>query len=178
MAKPTGWIDFEIVGTERGVQQMLDAIDSSLSPVGLAAFLYGPVGNWIKQRAADRFKEEGDDVTGRWAPLQQATVEIREGMGFEGEHPINKRTGELEAYITQGEIGVVTSPGVGVLKYPQNEPASSGLREKMKTAQQGRANPSTVARPVLGMNENDLSHILVMLALHVQAEGAWHGAGR
>lgn len=178
MAKPTGFIEFEIVGNNRGVQEMLNTIDSALSPIGLAAFLHGAVGPWVKERAADRFKNEGDDVSGRWAPLQQSTVEIRENMGFEGEHPINKRTGELEAYITEGEIGVTTSPGLGVLKYPQNPPATASLKDKLKTAQTGRSTPRTVARPVLGMNENDLSHVLLMLALHIQAEGAIRGAGR
>lgn len=176
--KPTGWIDFEIVGDKAGVQHMLNAIDSALSVTGLAAFLYGDVGPWVKERAQQRFESEGDDVSGKWAPLMETTVDIRERGGFEGAHPINKRTGELEAYITQGQVGVVSSPGIGVLKFPQNEPKSKGLREKMKTAQGGRAVPNTVPRPVLGLNERDLSEVLVMLAFFVQTEGRLTGAHR
>lgn len=168
---PTGFIDFDIVGNERGVQAMLNRIDSSLSPVGLAAFLHGSVGPWVKQRATDRFKLEGDDVTGQWAPLQQTTVEIREKSGFPGPNPINKRTGELEAYITEGQVGVVASPGLGVLTYPDNPPRTKAIREKVKTAQRGRPQPSTVARPILGLNERDLSEVMVMLALFVQSGG-------
>lgn len=169
--KPTGFIDFHIVGNERGVQRMLDVIDSSLSPTGLAQFLYGAVGPWVKERAQDRFAQEGDDVSGRWAPLQEVTVEIRERAGFEGSHPINVRTTELERYITESDIVASAGPGWGTLKYPGSEPKSKGLREKMKTAQRGRASPSTAARPVLGLNERDLANVMTMLALHVQGAG-------
>lgn len=168
---PTGFIEFEIVGNERGVQLMLETIDSALSPVGLAAFLYGSVAPWIKQRAEERFRNEGDDVSGKWAPLQETTIEFRENQGFGGAHPINKRIGELEDYITQGQISVTTGPGVGVLQFPGNPPRTGSLREKMRTAQQGRSSPQTVARPVLGLNEKDLGVVLTMLAFHIQHEG-------
>lgn len=170
-SKGTAFIEFDIVGNERGVQHMLNVIDSSLSVVGLAAFLYG-VGEWVQERAQTRFAQEGDDVSGKWAPLQQATVEIREHAGFEGARPINKRTGELEQYITQSQIGVVSAPGVGVMTYPNNEPNSAGLRQKVQTAQAGRTTPKTQPRPVLGLNEKDLGVVLTMLAFHVQHEGA------
>jgi len=166
--KATGFIDFEIVGNEQGVQAMLNKIDSALSVTGLAEFLYGAVGPWVKERAANRFVNEGDDVTGKWLPLAPATVEIRERSGFEGSHPINKRTGELEEYITQGQIGVTSSPGIASLKYPENPPRTKSVREKMKTAQQGRSNPHTMPRPVLGLNEKDLTQVLTMLAFFVQ----------
>lgn len=169
MAKgPVGFIDFEIVGNERGVQQMLNRIDSSLSPVGLAAFLHGAVAPWVQERAADRFAAEGDDVSGKWAPLQQSTIEIRENEGFGGAHPINRRTGELEEYITQGQVGVVSSPGLAVMTYPKNPPNTIGLRKKMETAQKGKFSPHTVARPVLGLNERDLGAVLTMLAFFVK----------
>lgn len=171
-SKPAGWIDFDIIGNEQGVQRMLDVIDSALSPFGLAAFLHGDVGPYVKQRAKERFDSEGDDVTGKWAPLKETTVTIREGYGFGGEHPINRRTDELRDYITGGSLDVTASPGVGSLRYPGQAPKSPGLREKMKTSQKGRSNPKTVARPVLGLNESDLSVVLTMLAFHVQREGA------
>jgi hypothetical protein len=177
-ARPTAFINFEIIGNERGVQAMLDSIDSALSPVGLAAFLHGAVGPWVKERAADRFASEGDDVTGRWEPLAETTVEIREGYGFEGAHPINKRTGELEEYITEGAIGITVTPGVGVMKYPENPPSTKSLKTKLSTAQQGRTHPKTVARPVLGLNERDLAQVMTMLAFHVQAQGVLRGARR
>ncbi|SRR6266540_3903787 len=167
---PTGFIEFDIVGNERGVQEMLNTIDSALSPVGLAAFLYGNVGTYVKKRASDRFMEQGDDVTGTWAPLAEATQEIRERAGYGATEPINKRTGQLEEYITQGQMWVTTGPGYGMLQYPKNTP-DQALREKMSTAQRGRESPKTVARPVLGLNEQDLAVVLTMLAFHIQFEG-------
>lgn len=170
-ARPTGFIDFDIVGNNRGVQAMLANIDSALSPSGLASFLGMAVGPWVKERAADRFQSEGDDVTGKWAPLSDTTIDIREKSGFEGAHPINKRTGELEAYITQGQVGIVAAPAVSTLTFPKNPPTTKSLKQKMETAQRGRSNPSTVARPVLGLGERDLAQVLTMLAFHVQAQG-------
>lgn len=175
--KPTGWMDFEITGSQRGVQEMLSAVDSALSPIGLAAFLHGEVGPWVKQRAANRFASEGDDVTGPWAPLAETTVLIRENYGFPGPGPINHRTGQLEEYITQGSVGVVASQGAGILRYPDNRPTEPGLQEKLKTAQQGKSDPQTVARPVLGLNERDLAEVLTLLAFSIQTEGAIRGAG-
>lgn len=165
---PVGFLDFEIVGDERGVQEMLNKIDSALSPVGLATFLHGAVAPWVQERAADRFASEGDDVTGKWAPLEQATIEIRENEGFGGAHPINRRTGELEEYITQGQVGVTAAPSVAVMTYPKNPPSGKSLRQKMETAQKGRRTPNTVARPVLGLNERDLGAVMTMLAFFVK----------
>lgn len=174
-SNPTGFLDFEIVGNERGVQNMLEQLDSALSPVGLAAFLHGSVEPWIQQRAANRFANEGDDVSGKWAPLAEATIEIREHAGFGGSHPINKRTGELEEYITQGSFDIQALPTMATLKYPKDPPKSGHLREKVKTAQKGKASPSTVARPVLGMNERDLTHVLTTLAFFIQRGGLHAG---
>lgn len=167
-SRPTGFIDFEIVGTQHGVQKMLNHIDSALSPIGLAAFLYGGVQPWLVNRAKERFASEGDDVTGKWAPLQQSTVEIRQSQGFEGPHPINRRTGELERYITESGVDVVAAPGVGTLRFPGRNTTSKSVKQKLSTAQKGRINPSTVPRPVLGLNEKDLAVVMTQLALHIQ----------
>jgi hypothetical protein len=168
---PVGFIDIEIVGGHDSVQRMLQVLDSALSPTGLAAFLYGSVGEWVKGRAEKRFINEGDDVSGQWTPLAQATVDIREAEGFGGAHPINKRTGQLEEYITRGAISVTTTQGQGVMRYPASSTGGE-LRDKIKTAQQGQQFPKTPARPVLGLNETDLSTVLTMLAFHIQHEGA------
>jgi hypothetical protein len=42
------------------------------------------------------------------------------------------------------------------------------LAEKVKTAQQGKDNPRTVPRPVLGMNEVDLAFVLEGLSFFIQ----------
>lgn len=164
-----GTIDFEVIGDKNGVQAMLSVLDSSLSPAGLAAFLLGNVAPWVKERAQDRFEYEGDDVSGYWQPLTADTIEIRHNMGFFDPH-MNRRTGELEQYITQSSSMVTTGPGWGTLKYPAQHARTKGLREKMKTAQAGKASPSTPPRPVLGLNERDLAYVLSTLAFFVQGK--------
>lgn len=164
---PSAFLDFDIVGDRAGVQAMLERLDDAMSPQGLSFFLMSRVGPWLKQRAANRFRSQGDDVSGKWAPLQESTIRIRESHGFSA-GPINRRTGELEAYITQSQFSVTPTAVGTALKYPSDPPRNKGVREKMKTAQQGKGHPKTVARPVLGMNERDLSYVITMLAFHVK----------
>jgi len=170
MAGPTGFINFDIVGNRAGVQKMLLHLDSSLSPVGMYAFMHGAVQPWLVERAEQRFAGEGDDAVGKWAPLMQSTIMYRESAGFGGPRPINKRTGELEAYITGGGADVTSLNGASVLTFPDPKTKMSyGLNKKVETAQVGRSkNPSTVKRPVLGLGEKDLAAIMTRLAFHVQ----------
>lgn len=177
--RASGWLDFEIVGTKHGVERMLAVLDTALSPIGISAFLGGAVGPYLKERARDRFINEGDDVSGRWAPLKQSTVERRErgDWAVSGAHPINVRTHELQNYITQSSWAVTPTPVGASLAYPGKRTSKKSLREKVKTAQQGKTHPSTVARPVLGMNEHDLGYVVAMLAFHVQGTGRWMQGG-
>ena len=153
---------------------MLTRLDTALSPVGMAAFLTGAVEPWVRERAQDRFASEGDDVVGSWAPLQPATVDVRSRgeWAIGGEHPINKRTGELENYITKSN-GKAWPHALGAtLTYPGKPSGKKSIVEKMKTAQTGRSHPRTVARPVLGLNERDLLHVLTSLAFYVKGSKA------
>jgi hypothetical protein len=170
MSAPMAFLDFQIVGDRNGVQAMLARLDATLSPMGLSFFLKGTIGPWLRKRAADRFTSEGDDVTGKWAPLQPATQEIRArgdwpiGAGS----PINKRTGELENYIIGSDSLVVPHTLGATLTFPGRKTTKRSVVQKMETAQKGRANPRTVPRPVLGMNERDLAYVVTMLAFHVK----------
>lgn len=140
-----------------------------LSGPGLSTFLGASVGPYLRERTQQRFANEGDDVTGPWAPLHPATVAIRESLPYQigGEHPINRRSGELEDWVTQGNYFPYPT-GVGAtLQYPKGKP-SGELLDKLKTAQGGRANPKTVARPVLGVNEKDLLFVTAALAAAVE----------
>lgn len=167
MVKPIGFLDFEIVGSRAQVEHMLMRLDTALSPWGIMAFMNSFVSPWLQERAESRFANEGDDAVGSWAPLKESTQEIRESHGFGASHPINRRTGELEAYI-MGDSLVQPIAGGVTLKMPGKPSGKASVREKMRTAQKGRTNPPTVPRPVLGMNETDLSHILTGLAFHVK----------
>jgi hypothetical protein len=168
-----GTVEIKIWGDDRGVQAMLHRLDTALNPVAVLGFLQGEVGPYLAQRAASRFAGEGDDVVGRWKPLSDATQEWRRKGREQGQwevgdaHPINVRTHELEDYITGGAGEAYPLGSGAALAFPsRNPPKSRGLQEKMKTAQVGRKR--TPARPVIGLNEQDLLFVLTGLAFQIK----------
>jgi hypothetical protein len=125
------------------------------------------VETYVKERAQRRFDSEGDDVSGRWAALRQATIDIRTEAGYSA-GPINVRTGALEDYITNSEGAYLVEGGDALMVYPGRAPGSASnetgsLAAKLVAAQQGLADPYTPARPVIGMNESDALAITLSL---------------
>lgn len=166
----TRYVGLEIIGDDRGVVAMLERLEHALEPTSIAAFLGTRVDPILKSRAKSRFRGEGDDVTGAWAPLASATQSIRASQGYGPSHPINVRTGEMEAYITGFRPDITIEPGVGArLDFPGGSPNQS-ITDKIRVAQQGASHPPTPRRPVLGVNERDLELVMVALAFHI-AEG-------
>lgn len=163
-----GFIDIDIVGSRRSVEKMLDHLDSALSPIGMQVFMNGRIGPWLRERAKARFRDEGDDAVGRWKALSEPTQEWREGYGFGPSHPINRRTGELEEYVTNAPSRVTTSQGFALLTWPGEPPGNPITSKKFATAQQGSDRPLTDRRPVVALGESDLIHTLSQLAFHVQ----------
>lgn len=162
-----GFIDIQIIGDQAGVNAMIEKIDLALSPVGLELFMQTIVEPWLQERAENRFNNEGDSAVGSWAPLSPATEMIRSQKGYGADHPINKRTGQLEDYITQTPART-TQLGAGAsLTFPGVK-ATGELENKVKVAQVGSRYPATVPRPVLGMNEDDLLFVLGGLAKFIQ----------
>lgn len=151
---------------QSGVQAMMAHLDTTLNPVAIAGFLGATVDPYIRERARARFASEGDDVTGGWAPLGFATQSIRAQMGFGASHPINKRTGALEEYIVDSPNAIEINPLGAVLRMPGVE-ATGELGSKMRTAQKGKPDPRTVARPVIGLNEKDLLFVLTAISFYV-----------
>lgn len=152
---------------DRAAVHAIEQLAALLSPVGLQGFLSSTVGPYLSKRAKERFESEGDDVTGRWAPLKEATVTIRSDLGFGGAHPINRRTGELEEWVVQGGWDAYPQMFGASLRYPRNAPIGE-LRDKVETAQKGKSEPSTVKRPVLGVNEKDMIFVLAALAAGIK----------
>lgn len=141
---------------DKDVTVALFNLQALLSPVGMSAFLGAQIGPYLSKRAKERFQSEGDDVTGPWAPLKPATVAIRESIpGVGGEHPINRRTGELENWVVRGGWNAYPTGFGASMEYPKKKP-SGELRKKVETAQRGDKRSNTVARPVVGVNEQDL----------------------
>jgi hypothetical protein len=152
---------------DKEVIHSITKLEMLVGPDGLATFLGATVGPYLRQRAQERFQSEGDDVTGPWLPLDPTTVAIRDATGFGGEHPINRRTGELEDWVTQGDtFGYPIGSGATLL-FPSNEPTGR-LRTKVETAQKGKKSPATPPRPVIGVNEKDLLFITAALAAAIQ----------
>lgn len=155
------------------VEWMLERVNTALHPVALVEFLTGEVVPFLNERGKARFASEGDDISGTWQPLAPATQNIRAFGAAQGlwniapDHPINVRSHELENYIT-GTIGY-TVPGTegAILTFPDPHAITPELEAKMETAQRGRSNPRTPPRPVLGVNERDMTWVLERLAMHV-----------
>ena len=163
-----GAVQFDVEVDDSDVQKMLARFDAVLIPTNLAQFLRYVADPWFTGRAISRFRNEGDDVSGAWAPLKPYTVQQRESAGFPGEHPINHRTGEMERYIAQGSRTFMVAATQATMRMPGRGNAS--FNQKLKVAQQGAAYPRTVARPVIGMNERDLAVMLHALSQWVAQE--------
>ncbi len=166
---PNALVNVLMEGNDRQIVHMLMQLDRSLSGPSLMAWMATHVDPWIRGRAKARFKQEGDDVSGPWAPLKPATQNIRQNHPqgpFGGAHPINKRTGKLEAYITGAPPQIVSHSLGATYTFPGRAPFGE-LKDKVLTAQTGRAVPNTVARPVMGVNEKDLLAVLTDLSLHL-----------
>lgn len=150
-------IDFHVDSSD--VFVMLLALENALGPESMRRFLEGVMVRRIQERAQARFASEGgDDAVDPWEQLHPVTVEMREWQGFPGEHPINRRTGEMERYITNNYGRSVAGVGMAEMTYPGNPPGNRELAKKVYTAQagwvdaQGRTNP----RPVLAWGSSDL----------------------
>lgn len=160
-------VQIDVSVESASVQRVLEALDTHLEPVAIAEFLGAGVTQYLQERGKRRFEEEGDDVSGKWLPLSQATQNIRSSMGYGAEHPINKRTGELEDYIIGSPGLPTTEVGGAMLNWPGQPPGNANLKEKLQTAQQGAKattkNRPTPARPVLGVNEADMQNVVLML---------------
>lgn len=155
----------------QNLDRTIDKLAGALSPTGLALWMESVLTPYLQQRARDRFRSEGDDAVGKWAPLSPATVSIRENAGYSGEHPINHRSGQLERYITSGAVMRVTLfPGGALMTYPGNEPTGE-LGRKLQTAQEGKGQPYTPARPVLGISSKDISFAITALDEYITSAG-------
>ena len=153
------------------VDQAMDRLINLLSPAGASAFLAAEIGPYLSMRAKQRFGNEGDDAVGQWLPLAPATQAIREASNYPvaGDHPINRRSGELEDWVVQGGWNAYPT-GLGAsMQYPSRQP-SGELRKKVETAQKGKPFPRTPPRPVLAVSETDM--LFFLSAFSIAVEGA------
>lgn len=163
-------IEIELGGNDRQVTDMLTRVESAFSAEGIEEWLTTSVGPYLRERTEDRFKNEGDDVSGKWAPLLPSTMLVRsyiaDQYGIAPDHPINRRTGDLQDFMTSG-IGVFSAlDGGGILSFPGKN-ARGEMKDKIQTAQRGKQFPRTVPRPVLGLGEKDLMFVVMSLSFHI-----------
>lgn len=167
-----------IAGDKNSVRNMLDHLDSCFSAQGMTEFFGTAVVPYLRMRAGERFAQEGDNASGKWAPLAPATIDYREAgiasgefRGISGAHPINRRSGSMEEYITQG-VGEVITEGrsSSILYYPKRTvPARNTLSKKVRYAQTGQ--PNGKARPVLSVDATDLAAVTTKLAYFLEGKG-------
>lgn len=145
--------------------RVLARLSELLSPGPLGVFMDEQIGALLQTRARDRFKNEGDDASGKWAPLADATEQIRLAQGYGAAHPINVRTGDLESFIEDSPNRIIMD-GQGVtLNFPGTDPTTR-VGEKLKGAQQGEGRAP--ARPVLAINERDAAMAVGALESYIR----------
>ena len=156
------------------VERMLMGVNSFLEPYSLMGFLTETVSPYIRGRAKARFASEGDDASGKWAPLHPVTMEIRarSNLPIAPDHPINRRTGDLEAYITGSPDSVEALGGQGAqLTFPGVGTTDAAMQQKVETAQIGRNKPQTGPRPVLAFGMTDLAYVIGAIGIGIQSAG-------
>ncbi len=176
---PSGMIDVQILGDSRDVQTRLDGMAHAFSNEAIGAWLVAGVDPILRRRTEERFKSEGDDISGKWQSLTPYTVSDRESHGCSGEHPINVRTGEMKRHLLDDKPRIALH-SLGATMWSPGPPSGGDVAKKVKVAQQGDPASNTPARPVLGVGVEDLEAVLLSLGVHIAVNqpGASGGTAR
>src|SRR4051794_11318607 len=83
---------FDIEVDPSAVLQITHSIESKLAGVNLERFLIDRVKPYIQHQINLRFSDGGDSKSGKWAPLADATQDIRAALGVPPAGPMNIRT--------------------------------------------------------------------------------------
>jgi hypothetical protein len=150
------------------LETWLYSVGDALSSTRLATFMTTSMLPYLRRRAKERFASEGDDVSGKWAPLTEATNEIRQRGGFPPEHPINQRTHGLYQWITAGAVPLLEISSTSTtMTWPGN--VSGDMSDKFSTAQKGKSKGgrygATPARPVVGLGLADATSAISLLSM-------------
>jgi hypothetical protein len=156
-------MDFEV--QLQDVDRAVRTLEEAISEGTLSRFFQAEVGPWLSHRARERFANEGDDAVGDWAPLSQATIRVKRSMGYLSQG-INRRTGQLEDWATDGSFDAQATADGGKFNYPRKKPTGR-LKKKVSGAQNGT--DRAPARPVVGFSDLDAEIILQMFAHHLES---------
>lgn len=156
-----------IVTIEGDAFGVVAAIAVAFDPPAIHAWMSGPVTEFLVTRTTNRFATEGDDASGKWAPLAPATETIRATMGYGPAHPINVRTGQLRDWVLDASPEIIVSSGGASMRYP-SDPPSGKLAAKVETAQHGGGSTGKAPpRPVMAISEFDAVGITELLHKHI-----------
>jgi len=154
-------VDFYVTVDDSRPTLRLKAIQDRVGGAGLASFMQGFAAPILQDRAYERFELEGDDASGRWKPLAASTIARRDKAGYVPIR-INDRTGAMRAWV-ESAPGKIKGTKAAVLYEWPGSPDNRTIGRKLKVAQQGLADPYTVPRPVVAVDEDDLLAILAAM---------------
>jgi hypothetical protein len=153
--------------TEEAVRLAWEAV----RPSKMALFLSEDAHRTIMERMEKRFEDQGDDASGTWKELSEVSTKFREAAGYGGQGPINVRTGEMKSWLMDVGGETVMIGGGALYTFPGTAPYDTATAEKFKTAQSGKSDPYTVARPVVAMSATDMLEIMGHLHVFITAFG-------
>lgn len=147
-------------GDFQRLTKRLNKLDAELQGPRVADFLRKEAQPWVRTRAYERFRTQGDAaVGGPWQQLLQSTISWRrfyikrDGLRIQEHKPINVRTGKLRAYVARSFDVAVTGPYKAELTQPSKRNTQAYNFTKLRKAQRGDFR--TVARPVIALDERD-----------------------
>lgn len=162
-------LDIDVESFE--VEMLLAHLDRAISGPSLLAFLETDAAEFFRTNIIERFDEEGDALSGFWAPLSDATIDIKRALPDLAASPetINVRTGEMFRALTE-DYDTSFGADWATLSVPGDVDALT--ERKIRTAQMGSTdNPlgygPTPPRPVLATSEMQLGIILEKLEYHI-----------
>lgn len=135
-------------------RQVLAGVQRNISAGGLWGFAKQVAEPRFASQAAQRFDAGGDSASGRWAPLAEATVEIRTNLGFLPIR-INERTGMLRNWLTNPN-SILAADALGMTMTYPGQPSALLMRRLRQAAGRGRG----PARPVIAYGASDVAYIL------------------
>jgi hypothetical protein len=148
-------------GTFNSIEALLQDFEDTMSSESLADFMSKNVYPYLRDQSLDRFETEGDETTGKWAALSDASERWRRWDGV-GTDDINRRTGKLEEFIRQAVPTIVRGADSAILQYPGGMPGDKYTAQKYRVAQRGQAagvdkrrQPKTPPRPIVAVGAEE-----------------------
>lgn len=142
----------------RSTKAVLDQLERNTNPLGLATYMGTIAAPYFSRRARDRFKTGGDNASGSWAALTEATKEIRQNLGYSSgarKGEINVRSGRMQDWLVRPNIVLAEDAAGTTLTWPG--PEDRKMVERLAQAAGRRRGP---ARWVIAYDAGDVAYLL------------------